>query len=399
MKNFIKISRNFTTKFCFKNNAEQQSISDIVSKNTENKKSEDVIKQNNYKMSKEAKERVNKEKINEMLEYLEAPNLKELPSNFEKIPASLFLKLSAENLKTLFIENGKINFRGNLKAKREIGLTDLFPKLSEKQQFLVIDGETYAYGARRHDGKIGYGNPKYKAITGGENIESFVSSDEKTSQFFGESQDNSSFANYAEFTKNFAGFDLENLTPDEEKKEKESFIKETEYVEEVESKYRELIDFPEEIPAISIDQMKSAAAKLGINYAAIKAIMSVESNGISGATRFEPHIYKKYKNIPLSLEKKGLTQMATSFGAFQIMGFNYESAGFESVEDMVDAMKTPEGQINAFVNFVENNSGIHTALKNQDWQAFAKLYNGPDYKKNNYDSKISTEFYKNLITG
>ena len=35
---------------------------------------------------------------------------------------------------------------------------------------------------------------------------------------------------------------------------------------------------------------------------------------------------------------------------------------------------------------------MHLALQKQDWATFAKLYNGPAYKKNNYDSKLANAY-------
>jgi hypothetical protein len=409
MKNLIKIPRNYDARFCWQNAKSPET--NIINENLKKNPLPEVIEQNNYVMGKAAKKRIDNDNINRMLEHLESPNLKNKPEGFEAIPASLFLKLSAENLRILFIDKtGTINFRGNSKAEREIGLTDLFPKIADnKQQFVVLDGETYAYGARRHDGKIGYGNPEHKAITGDEHIDFFIGppqeeNGKKTTGYisYGKEKAPNENQDYENLTTNIASFGkLENLTVEQEKAEKEKFIKETEHVEEVEEKYRELIDFPADIPAISLEQINSAAQKLEINPAIIKAIISVESKN-AGNTRFEPHIYKKYQNSPLNADEKGLTQMATSFGSFQIMGFNYESAGFSNVNSMVQAMKTPKGQIDAFVNFVENNSTMHTALQKEptpNWQTFAKLYNGPDYAKNDYDTKISNQYHKFLVTG
>lgn len=85
--------------------------------------------------------------------------------------------------------------------------------------------------------------------------------------------------------------------------------------------------------------------------------------------------------------------MSASWGLFQIMGFNYKSAGYETIHDFVDDMKVSEGkQLLAFCHFVKNNKTIHNALKKQDWETFAKLYNGVAYKKNSYDSKLANAY-------
>ena len=158
--------------------------------------------------------------------------IKSFPSGFEKVSASSFLKLSSEQLQQLFVSNGVVDFHGNNNALRNIGLVDLYPKTSVKQQYLRIDGETYAYGARRYDGKIGYGNPGYKPIMGGENIEFFC--DQSTAET--EMQ-----KSYKEFASECAGFsgEMENLSPEEEKKEK---IKFEQGVEKEEKREQEMLE-------------------------------------------------------------------------------------------------------------------------------------------------------------
>jgi hypothetical protein len=392
MKNLLKIPRNFNAKFCWqKVNGRPDILSESLDKNTPPQK-----KKSNAEIQKKGKETHYKTEITKMLESI--LDGKEEPKDFNKIPASLFLKQSAKTLRILFIDKtGTINFRGNLKAKREIGLADLFPKVSDQQQFVVLDGATYAYGVRRHDKKIGYGkNGTYKAIKGGEKIEFFVSPKEESNMSFVKTENKKEvFSNehpsYESLNQNINSFGkLENLTINEEKAEKERFITETEEAEKIETEFRELIDFPKDIAPISDSMIKDLALKLDIDFALIKAITDVESrkNGVN-SIRFESHVYKKYAH----LGKKTATQMATSFGAFQIMGFNYDDAGFNSIEKMINAMKTPEGQIIAFSNFIQNNPKIHIALKNHNWTVFAKLYNGPNYAQNNYDNKIR-EAYK-----
>ena len=41
---------------------------------------------------------------------------------------------------------------------------------------------------------------------------------------------------------------------------------------------------------------------------------------------------------------------------------------------------------------------IAKAIKKHDWTTFAKYYNGPLYKENNYDTKLATNYsqYKDL---
>lgn len=95
----------------------------------------------------------------------------------------------------------------------------------------------------------------------------------------------------------------------------------------------------------------------------------------------------------------GLNQEAalqsTSWGIGQLMGFNYKVAGFTNVNDMVAAMVNDENaQILAMADFIKGNL-LDGALQKQDWAAFAKGYNGTDYQKNNYDTKLEVAHAKN----
>lgn len=88
---------------------------------------------------------------------------------------------------------------------------------------------------------------------------------------------------------------------------------------------------------------------------------------------------------------------ATSFGMFQIMGFNYADAGFGDIFQFAAAMRSSEtNQLLAFVNFnkVYRKGVLWTAMKNGDWVNYAFNYNGPAYAKNQYDAKLATAFRK-----
>ena len=70
--------------------------------------------------------------------------------------------------------------------------------------------------------------------------------------------------------------------------------------------------------------------------------------------------------------------MATSWGMFQIMGFNWKEAGFGSCEDMVAAMCAgPAAHLTAFQNFVRSKQ-LEETLRGTppDFESFATKYNG-----------------------
>lgn len=84
-----------------------------------------------------------------------------------------------------------------------------------------------------------------------------------------------------------------------------------------------------------------------------------------------------------------------SWGAYQIMGYHWKLLGFNSVRDYVAANQASElGQLQCFVKFIKANPALLKAIREDDWATFAKNYNGPDYKKNNYDVKLAEAFKK-----
>ena len=54
--------------------------------------------------------------------------------------------------------------------------------------------------------------------------------------------------------------------------------------------------------------------------------------------------------------------------------------------------KSENEHLEAFVNFVSAHPKMKKALQNKHWKTFASNYNGPDYKKNEYDTKMSTYY-------
>jgi hypothetical protein len=84
---------------------------------------------------------------------------------------------------------------------------------------------------------------------------------------------------------------------------------------------------------------------------------------------------------------------ATSWGAFQIMGFNYEYCRCSSGTELSVKAETLAGQLATLVDFLKNYSpAMFKALKNKDFETFARLYNGGGYKANAYDAKLATRY-------
>jgi hypothetical protein len=60
----------------------------------------------------------------------------------------------------------------------------------------------------------------------------------------------------------------------------------------------------------------------------------------------------------------------------------------------VESSYLNEGEhLKAFATFVSN-AGLLPALKKKDWAAFAASYNGPEYKQNQYDTKLAQAYEK-----
>jgi lysozyme family protein len=91
---------------------------------------------------------------------------------------------------------------------------------------------------------------------------------------------------------------------------------------------------------------------------------------------------------------------SASWGAFQIMGYHWQTLGYASVQAFVAAMSQDENQqFEAFVRFIEADPALHKALKARKWPLVAKLYNGPDYARNLYDIKLERAYQRHAECG
>jgi hypothetical protein len=174
----------------------------------------------------------------------------------------------------------------------------------------------------------------------------------------------------------------------------------------------------------------AAAFALECEVEAVKAVCAVEAprGGFVGdfcVSLFEGHIFHKYtkgvygdKFPELSyprwttkfygktseLERARLQSakmldntaalMSTSWGRFQIMGFNFALCGFKSVNDFVLAVQKGEKeQLDAFVQYILH-THLNDELQERRWADFARKYNGPEYQKNQYDKKMEAAYKK-----
>lgn len=83
---------------------------------------------------------------------------------------------------------------------------------------------------------------------------------------------------------------------------------------------------------------------------------------------------------------------SASWGIGQVMGFNHQAAGYASAHKMVEAMVQGEdAQVMAVARFMVDR-GLDKALRNKDWERFARLYNGKTYAQNQYDVKLQVQY-------
>jgi hypothetical protein len=175
---------------------------------------------------------------------------------------------------------------------------------------------------------------------------------------------------------------------------------------------------------------QQAATLIGCEVAAVKAVTEVES-GHTGFYRsgkiiikFEGHIFHLYTkgkydqshphisyphwteqysefgeaaynrfNEAFALDPHA-AMFATSWGAFQIMGDNYSSCNFKTVNDFVDYLKKGEAQqLIAFCRYVKSER-IDKYLIAKNWASFAYRYNGALYQKNNYDARLASAYLR-----
>ena len=83
---------------------------------------------------------------------------------------------------------------------------------------------------------------------------------------------------------------------------------------------------------------------------------------------------------------------SSSWGKFQIMGFNCSKCDCKGVEEFVDRMHVNEDEhLSIFVCYIKN-TFLDDELRAYEWKTFARAYNGALYWKNNYDRKLAASY-------
>ena len=120
------------------------------------------------------------------------------------------------------------------------------------------------------------------------------------------------------------------------------------------------------------------------------------ANGLAYAS-WKPGQYPKdsYPRLARALEiDETAVLKACSWGLGQILGENHRAAGFATPQAMVAAFCESEAaQLEGMVAFITAR-GLDGHLRNHNWAAFARGYNGPAYAKHGYDTKLANALAK-----
>jgi len=179
--------------------------------------------------------------------------------------------------------------------------------------------------------------------------------------------------------------------------------------------------------AMTGDGLAAAGDMMGVHAAEVMTVLAVETKGCGflpdrrPQILYERHIFHRLTNgqfddgdisdpspggygpsgahqynrlaAAIALNRTAALQSA-SWGVAQIMGENFQSAGFTDVESMVAAMtKGEDQQLTAMGNFLLHNK-LNLFLRAHDWTSFARGYNGPNFAINRYDVQLNGEFQK-----
>jgi Protein of unknown function (DUF3380). len=175
----------------------------------------------------------------------------------------------------------------------------------------------------------------------------------------------------------------------------------------------------------------TAAHVLDCDVATVKALAEVESAGAgflpSGIPKilFEAHIFSRLTNhkydktypsissktwnkklyvggegehrrlqVASKLDREAALQ-ATSWGMFQLMGFNWKACGYKNLQEFInDMFVSSYGQLRGFIGFIRNNKKLLSAVQKRAWKTVALLYNGAGYRENKYDEKLEQAYKK-----
>lgn len=109
----------------------------------------------------------------------------------------------------------------------------------------------------------------------------------------------------------------------------------------------------------------------------------------------KPYPKDSYPRLAKAMEiNQTAALMSASVGLSQILGENYEMIGYESPQEMWEAfMDDEEAHVEGMVNYILA-TGLADDIRAERWATVARTYNGPGYRKNDYDGKMARAFAK-----
>lgn len=183
-----------------------------------------------------------------------------------------------------------------------------------------------------------------------------------------------------------------------------------------------------------MQEIENAARGLGVEPAALAAVAHIESGlrthaMVAGRAepliRFEGHYFdrrlssarrEKARREGLSAPQAGrianpaaqtgrwallaraaaidhvAAHESVSWGIGQVMGAHWAWLGYASVDALVAEARTGiGGQMRLMARYIEK-AGLAGTLQAKDWATFARFYNGPAYRKNDYDGKLARAY-------
>lgn len=189
-------------------------------------------------------------------------------------------------------------------------------------------------------------------------------------------------------------------------------------------------------PVLVYRDFELAAKALGCETASLLAVDAVESRGKGFLPDgqvlilFEGHIFSRLTNRKYDQSHPDISQrvwdrshyrkdtygeherlqkavaldrdaalMSASWGRFQLLGEGYGYyCGYRKLQNFItDMHRSEQAQLFAFCHFLKTKKDkqgtVLDALIAKDWHRFAHLYNGPNYKLNNYHTKLE-DYYK-----
>lgn len=184
----------------------------------------------------------------------------------------------------------------------------------------------------------------------------------------------------------------------------------------------------------TIAEIEEVAQEAGVDVAALLAIAEVESGGKAFAfvagrkeplIRFEGHYFDRLispakrdvaRRAGLASPKAGAVKnprtqadrwkllkkamkldraaalQSVSWGIGRVMGSHWKALGYASPDDLVaEARTSVAGQVALMLRFIRTN-GLLNRLASRDWAGFARAYNGPAYRRNNFDKRMASAF-------